>query len=434
MSFFWGRQQRVSLTDAGADRRSPSGGGKTVSSGRAMHVSMVWAAVRLRADLESSFPIDVFKRTNGSTLLRPVATPSVLIDPSEWAEGHPMSIGEWLYATRTDLDRYGNTFGIITARDGGGLPKQIRPVSAEDVSIVGKGMKIIEYRVKNKTYQPADIWHERQYVTPGSPLGLSPIAHAAQTLAGHLAAMDFALAWFDRGASPSVILKNTAKTFDATEASRTKRRIAASLQDGMPMVVDKNWDVEIAAARAKDAAFLDLMGAGSVDIARFFGVPADLIDAAVSGQSVTYANISQRNLQFLIMNLGPAVKRRETALSRLVTGGAFVKLNSDALLRMDPKERRLLMLAEVGAGVRTVDEYRATENQPPLEVDDDAASTSEKAQAIARLLQMGYLAVGKGITSDELRTLANQLGADLTIPGPDFTPEPPAAPGIEGAS
>lgn len=433
MSFFWGRQQRVSLSDVGVDRRGPSVGGKTVSKGRAMHVSMVWAAVRLRADLESSFPVDVYKRTNGSNLLRPVTTPLVLIDPSEWAEGQPMSIGEWLYATRADLDRYGNTFGIITARDGAGLPKQIHPVSAEDVSIVGKGMKIVEYRVKNKTYAPADIWHERQYVTPGSPLGLSPIAAAAQTLAGHLAAMDFALAWFDRGASPSVILKNTTKTFDSTEASRTKRRIAASLQDGMPMVVDKNWDVEIAAARAKDAAFLDLMGAGSVDIARFFGVPADLIDAAVSGQSITYANISQRNLQFLIMNLGPAVKRRETALSRLVTGGAFVKLNSDALLRMDPKERRLLLIAEVQAGLKTVNEARELENLPPLEIDEDDASSVERVHDITRALQMGYLAIGKGITSDEFRTLVNKLGADLALPGPDFTPEPPAPSGTEGA-
>jgi phage portal protein BeeE len=52
---------------------------------------------------------------------------------------------------------------------------------------------------------------------------------------------------------------------------------------------------------------------GVSDIARFFGCPGDLIDAAVSTGSITYANMTQRNLQFLIMHLGPAVYRRERA-------------------------------------------------------------------------------------------------------------------------
>ncbi|WP_281199162.1 hypothetical protein [Micromonospora pallida] len=69
---------------------------------------------------------------------------------------------------------------------------------------------------------------------------------------------------------------------------------------------------------ANDTQFLESRQFGLTDISRFFGCPADLIDAAVSTGSITYATITQRNLQFLIMNLGPAVTRRETALGRLV--------------------------------------------------------------------------------------------------------------------
>src|SRR5690349_22002342 len=42
---------------------------------------------------------------------------------------------------------------------------------------------------------------------------------------------------------------------------------------------------------------------------------------------------------FLVMHLGPVVSRREEALSRLTPGPRFVKLNTDALLRMDPSSR-----------------------------------------------------------------------------------------------
>jgi phage portal protein BeeE len=106
------------------------------------------------------------------------------------------------------------------------------------------------------------------------------------------------------------------------------------------------------------------------DIARFFGVPGDLIDAAVSGSSVTYANISQRNLQFLIMNLGPAVGRREDTFSRkLVSGPRYVKLNTDALLRMDPAARAQMFKTQIDSRTLAPSEARALEDRPPFTED-----------------------------------------------------------------
>jgi len=378
MSFLWPSQSRsVSLTDVGVRRRGSGGGGHRVSSAKAMRVSAVWAAIRLRADMISSLPVDVLKRYPGISMAIEVKKPAVLESPDEWTDGQPMTIADWLYATQSDLDSYGNTFGIITKVDGAGLPREIHLVDAGEVTVKGKGSRVTGYTVMGKPYEPSKIWHERQYVSSGSPVGLSPVAHAALALSGNLSATEFALEWFDRGATPSTILKNQAQVLDAEQASRIKRRISASMRNGEPAVVGKDWEITIAAARAKDAAFLELMDHGTVEIARFFSVPADLIDAAVSGQSVTYANLTQRNLQFLIMNLGPAIKRREDALKRVVGAGAFVKLNTEALLRMDPKERRELLIKEVAGGVKTVNEARELENMPPVAEPESAISTSE---------------------------------------------------------
>jgi len=364
-------------------------------------------------------PVDCFTRYTGSSMLYPIATPDVLVTPDVWGEGQPMDIVDWLYSTRLDLDRYGNAFGVITARDGAGLAREIHLVAAEDVSVKGKGSRITEYRIGTKTYSPSEIWHERQYTEAGSPLGLSPIAFAARTLNANSSALQFTLDWFERGAMPSMVMKSNAREFNAAEAAKIQRRLAASMRDGEPAAVGKEWDVQMQGARVKDVAFLELMDHSMVDIARFFDVPADLIDAAVSGQSVTYANISQRNLQFLIMHFGPAVLRREKALSRLVPGRGFVKLNTDGLLRMDPDTRRKLLIAEVAGGLKTVNEARELENMPPLDITTGAANPVEDATAVARLLQMGYLAVVNDvITTPELRELANRAGAGLIGPGP----------------
>jgi HK97 family phage portal protein len=389
-SFLWPKQRANSLADYGITRSSSRKTGP-ISKSAAMSASAVWAATMLRAELISTLPIDVFKRLPGSDVLRPMVRPSVLISPDSWGDGQPMSIVEWLAATQLDLDRFGNAFAIITSRDGNNLSRELRLVDARDVTVTGKGGQVTSYRVGDKSYEPRDIWHERQYVESGSPIGLSPIAAGARTLAAHLSALEFSLDWYSRGASPSMIVQNTTKDLEDGESNKIKRRITASMRDGEPAVFGKSWEVQIKNARATDVAFLEMIDHSVVEIARFFRVPARVIDAVVSGQSVTYANLSQDMLHFLVLYLGPVITRRELALSRLVPGDRFVKLNSEAVLRMDPVTRRTLLMAEYLADVKTQDEVRALENLGPMPKSADtdkslAARAAAAAQFIPTLL------------------------------------------------
>jgi HK97 family phage portal protein len=421
--------KRASLADFGVPSRRSGGRAGSASSSDARRLSAVWAAIDIRASLESTLPVDCFRHSAGSSRPVEIPTPQVLITPDEWADGTPMSMTDWLYASRADLDQYGNAIGVITQRDGNGLPRQIHLVSANDVTVIGKGGRVVKYRIGSKEYEPREIWHERQYIQAGSPLGLSPIAHAARTIKTQGSALSFALDWFDRGATPSMILRNTRESIAPKESDVIKRRVLASMQDGEPAVVGKDWEVELQNGRAKDIAFLELMNYGNTDLARFFGVPADMIDAAVSGSSITYANLAERMLHFLILRFGPAVIRREKALSQLVPNSGFVKLATDGLLRLDPDTRRRLLIEEVEAGLKTKDEARALENLPPLDTSSDLASSTVDARAIAEVLQKGYLAVVNGvITPPELRELANEAGGNLTLPGPF-----PATPPTQGA-
>ena len=366
MSLFWRGAKRAADLDAfhippNSARWSPD-----VVGERSLRVSAMWAARRLRADLISTLPVDVYRQIEGRAV--EVPKPAFFRRPSSM-----FSWQEWLYATQSDLDAYGNTFGLIVAYDGGGRPAQIELTPAAEWTVRVTAAGAVEYRRKGVLVPNAEVWHERQYVVSGLPVGLSPVAYAALSVAHNLSAQEFAVQWFTSGAQPSGVLRNRERTMTPDAAAVMKDRFRAATQRREVFVTGSDWEYSPAAGAASDAKFLDAISATAVDIARYMSVPADIIDAAVSGESITYANITERNLQLLTLNLGPAITRRELTFSeRLTASPRFVKFNTDALLRMDARQKTELLAAGIDARIRTPDESRAILDLPPL-TDDDYA-------------------------------------------------------------
>ena len=107
------------------------------------------------------------------------------------------------------------------------------------------------------------------------------------------------------------------------------------------------------------------MDISDLELARFLGVPGDLVDVASKGSSITYANITQRNLQFLIMHLGPMIARRETAFTnRLLPRPQYCKLNTAALMRMDPASQMTTFGVAIDKRIQTPSEVRAILDLP----------------------------------------------------------------------
>lgn len=343
-----------------ADRRARRVQGGPVPGVEAMRSSAVWACLRLRADLISTSPVDVYRKVDTRAIN--VATPPVLVSP----DGN--DITEWLYSTQVDLDRFGNCFGLIAARDGMGLPSRINLLPAEQVTIRTKDGRITEYRCGGKSYDPSMIWHERQYTVAGLPVGLSPLAAAALSIRAGLSAQQFAADWFAGSAVPASHLKNTAKILDKTQATEVKDRFDSSVRNGDVFVTGSDWDYTMLGAKASESSFLEQQKASASDVCRFLGVPGDMIDIAPDGTaSLTYANITQRNLQLLIVNLGPAITRRQVALTNLTAKPRFVKLNTDAVvLRMDPKSRADMNEVLLRSKQRTASEVREKDDLPPF--------------------------------------------------------------------
>lgn len=360
MSIFARRGLGDSNSELIPSRSSGRLGSVSVSADSAMRQSAVWAALRLRADMVSTLPVDVFRKL-GSELVE-VAKPPVLVNPS----GDGMTLREWLYSTQVDLDRVGNAFGLITARDGAGLPAEIQLVDHAKVTvIVRKG--VLLYRIENVEYAAKDVWHERQFTLPGLVVGLSPVAYAAWSIGLFQSAQQFGLEWFANGGYiPSGHFRNTKKAFTEGQAATFKDRFKAAVENRDVIVTGDDWEYKTIDAGSSDAQFLETQKHTELDIARFFGVPGDLIEAQGNASSVTYANVTQRNLQFLVMNLQPTLTRREDALSKLVAAPRFVKFNTDAILRMDPLTKAQAISLQLDNRTMTPSEARALENKAPL--------------------------------------------------------------------
>jgi HK97 family phage portal protein len=336
-------------------------GNALVNEDTVLRNSAAWACMRLRADLISTLPLTVTMRVQGENIAMPPSP--ILVAPG----GERWDYMDWMWATQHDLDRVGNSIGLITEVNALGLPARIDLQPSRICTVImRKGQPEPIYKIDQKEYPASKVWHERQYPVAGLPVGLSPVAVAAYSIGEGLSLQQFATDWFAGGAVPKAYMRNKAKTLITKEVTEAKQWYRDVMTNGDLLVFGNDWEYDMIQAEQAGVEWIQGRQNNVIDIARYFGCPADLIDGAVSGQAVTYANISQRDLQFLIMNLGPAVSRRERTLTKLIPARRNVVLDTDALLRMDPMTRAQYAKIRIDSRTLAPSEVRRGEGEAPF--------------------------------------------------------------------
>lgn len=350
-----------------AGRRS----GAVVTSTTAMQQSVTFAAMTLWAASESMMPVDVFRYVDGEKV--EVPAPPLLKSPSSYADGHNDSFSDWLYARRMSLRGWGNAFGEITAVDALGLPAQIQLIPPEDVTCRVKNYRIVEYLFGRTVMDPRKVYHARENLLPGNPVGLSPIAHSMMTNKTGQSAAEFMAEWFGNGAFPGAHLKNVAKVLakakadEPDEADVIKAKVERSIANGGLFVTGSDWTYTPIQAKAAETGWLEVMNFSAVQLCQFHNTPASMIDVAVNGTaSIVYQNITQKNVDFLVTRMGPALKRTDDDLTGFLARPRFAKLTREAFLAMDPVLRAELMKTQVEARLRVPSELRRKDDLQPF--------------------------------------------------------------------
>jgi HK97 family phage portal protein len=325
----------------------------------AMQHSAVWACVNLIAGSISTLPLAAYRRGDRDPL---PDLPPLLRQPSA-----TMNLPDWLYAALQSLLLRGNCYGEIVDRAGAGLlPAQVELLNPDTVQVTTDDSRLV-VRVNGAEVDPASIWHVKAFTTAGSVVGLSPIAHAKQAVGLGLGAEKFAAEVFGTKGIP-VGLLSTDRDVDQEMADRWRARWRQ--QDRGIAVLGGGARFQAVTLSPQETQFLEATQANVRTIARYFGVQPELVGAD-SGNSLTYANVEQRALDFLQFCLRPWLVRLETAISGLLSSTTTVKFNAAGLVRTDLLTRYQAHESAIRAGWKLRSEVRELEDLPPIPGIDD---------------------------------------------------------------
>jgi HK97 family phage portal protein len=198
--------------------------------------------------------------------------------------------------------------------------------------------------------------------------GMSPLSLFRQSLqtsrAGELAANR-------QFVSGSLIagLVTTDEDIEEAEAKTIKQslnaKIAGAEHAGDIAFVNRSLKFTPWAMTNADAEFLASRAFQVEEVSRMTGVPPHLLS---STEKVTSwgTGISEQNLGLARYTLMGWTSRIEAAVKAILPPGQFAEFDYAGLLQGSPKDEIALLIAQVGAGILTVDEARAIRNLAPL--------------------------------------------------------------------
>ncbi|WP_431997781.1 phage portal protein [Streptomyces fungicidicus] len=321
----------------------------------------VWSACDLIASVVSELPVGVFRGEGEDA--RKVNTPWWLEDPD--GSGH--GLADWRYQAVMSWLLRGNLFGDELQRATAGFVQQVRLFHPDEISgWMEEGQ--VRWAVNGQQVTDARTFlHRRVNPLPGVVLGMSPVQLHATTIGLQLTGARFGLQWFQDGAHPSAILKNTEVGLDDGQVRTAKDRFLAALRGSRePVVFGKGWEYETIQVAPEESQFLQTQGYSAAECARIFGPGIAEILGYETGGSMTYANIQDRELTLLKFSIGKWIRRTERLLSEFLPRPQYVKLNRDALLETNTLQRYQAHASALSNNWETINEVRRLEELQPV--------------------------------------------------------------------
>lgn len=334
-----------------------------------MGVAAAWSCAVLLADVVSMLPVRQRRRTDDD-LTETVDRVEIVRNPSEL-----FTRREWLFQAVVSGAVFGNVIGQVrlteTDRRYAGIPRVVEWLNPSTVDIRQAGqMSRPEYWVDGQQLTRSSVVHLRRYPMVGKAEAMSPLDRHSKLVGVAAAARDFASDWFDNGGHPSALL-TTEQELSEEQAKVAKKRWIASGTKREPRVLGNGWKYNQVSSTPADSELKDTWDRVAADVCQVFRVPPEMIGAASSGSSVTYANREQRSIDFLTFTIEPWLTMFEDWWNSLLPEGEFVKFNPDALLRVDTLTRYRVHDVAVRMGKNSINEIRRLEDEPPIEGGDE---------------------------------------------------------------
>ena len=322
--------------------------GVSLSSSTATGLIGVYRAVQILSTAAAQLSLDAYR---GDTR---IDRPLVLRSPSDL-----MPLSAFLGTTVTSMALHGNAFWKINRTSKSASLELLNPLvcTLDPVTLEltvgladGKALKLAK----------GEYAHMALMRRPGYATGLGPIQSAQTALQGAMDLDAYASGFFASGDTPTGILTSDSQLADE-EAAEIKANWATRDAHNIA-VLGYGMHFEPTMISPRDAQFIESRQYATGDIARLFGIPPHLMSVSNDGQSLTYQNTQQADMQFIRWTLSSYLIEIESAFSQILPLGTVAKFNMDAFLRPDISTRYAAYATGITAGFLTIDEVRAQEN------------------------------------------------------------------------
>lgn len=296
-----------------------------------------------------------------ATELPPQSLPRLWRDPSA-----DLSPEDWVYRSLMGMMLDGCSWGRIVARDARLSPTQVELVPAEVVRYRRGSDGAWQFTFDGQPVPVADVWRVPGIPSRMHPFGSSLSERASAPIQVQLAAREYLHGWFRDGAHPTAVV--TMKSNPGPEGAREFKARLMSIVRGSrePLVVADGTTIAPFQINPADSAVSEALKSSATDIATFFLAPPELAGGS-TGDSMTYANVEQQQILFLVRAIQWWMTKLERALSRAVAPQQIsCKFDESALLRTDLKTKYDAIVQAVGGAFLSVDEGRHMDDRAPL--------------------------------------------------------------------
>lgn len=345
----------------------PSLSGVDVSERSAMTLAAVWRAVNLTASTVASLPLKVFKDSPSG--LRVEQENTLFMDPMypevTWHEG--------IETLTASLVLYGDAFGLKIWNEAGTRIARVLPLDPATVGIRrveptpdNPSGKLFRLQGVGEELTPFEVMH-----IPGMSFnglsGLPVVGYAKEAIGAGIAAEQVAAKMFDSGLLTGGILQAEADMSDEqAEQARQRWRDKTSglVRSYEVALLSVGWKFIPTQLPPEQAQWIESRHFSVAEIARFFGMPPALLFEYGDTGNVEADKLGAQWLRF---GLNGVLRRIEQRLSmHLLPRGTFCEFTREGLLQGTPGEQIDVLIAQVEAGLLTVDEARAIMNRKPL--------------------------------------------------------------------
>lgn len=348
----------------------------------AVGLSATWACVQLIAGTIASLPLMVY-RTGGDGIRR-VAKDHPLYFVLHDSPNFDQTAVDFWEVMAASIELYGNAYALMERRSSDRVLTSLTPIRPDIMKVRRRDDGDLEYEWTDNGRRIVksgdDVLHIRGSF--GDALGgVSTLSLCRNVFDDAMASESAAGSMFRNGVNPSGIL-STPESVRLSPEQRAElekklvEKYQGSIRSGRPMVLDNGLKWEQLSINPQDAQMLESRKFSGEQICRIFGVPPAMVgfgDKASNwgtGKEVDVLGFQKFALRKRLKRIEQSVLKQLVPLSERRAQGITIEFNLDGLLRGDTESRYDAYEKAIRMGIKTRNECRALENDPPVEGGD----------------------------------------------------------------